>query len=88
MFGSVEIKTRPLKLAHLVDPGDPKPKAWKEDHLRPRPAKEIILGYIDAFDPDALVQHSSEIPEYIASCGVEVIRPNRVDTLDGKSDRM
>jgi hypothetical protein len=84
MFGSIEVKTRPIKLAYLVDPGNSDhvreairlsstlwggayfpiialykrmPRTWK-DFLKAPPAKSVILGYLEAFDPDVLVQFS------------------------------
>ena len=43
----------------------------------------LILGYIDAFDPDVLVQFSTALPEYITETGLRVINPTEVwETLD------
>ena len=82
MFGSIDIKTRPLKLAYLVDPkngnqvrdairlsstlwgGDyfpiiplhkRMPATWRDKPLKAPPAKGVILGYVEAFDPDILI---------------------------------
>jgi len=105
MFGSIDIKTRPLKLAYLVDPNNAKqvreaiqtsstlwggdyfpiiplykrmPSTWKEKPLRTPSAKSIILGYIEAFDPDIFVQFSKEVPKYINDIGIEIIRPGDI----------
>ena len=110
MIGSIDIKTRPLKLAFLVDPnrGTPvrdairlastlwggsyfpiillhkrMPATWRDKPLKAPPAKKVILGYIDAFDPDVLVQFSTALPEYIDETGLRVIKPDEVwETLD------
>jgi hypothetical protein len=110
MIGSIDIKTRPLKLALLVDPNSGKqlrdairlastlwggayfpiiplhkrmPATWRDKPLHAPPAKTVILGYIDAFDPDILVQFSTTLPEYIDETGLRVIKPEEVwETLD------
>ena len=107
MSVSVEIKTRPIRLAFLVDPNNSEqvgeairlsstlwggayfpiielhkriPSAWKEplsEHLateRPS-AKSVVLGHIDAFDPDFLVQLSKSIPRYIRNLRIRMIEP-------------
>lgn len=106
MFGSVDIKTRPLKLAFLVDPNSPKqvreairlsstlwggvyfpiiqlhkklPATWREEPLRSPSASSVILGYIEAFDPDVLVQISTKsIPQDISNAGLRIIKPEDV----------
>jgi hypothetical protein len=105
MFGSIDIKTRPLKLAFLVDPNNAKqvreairlsstlwggdyfpiitlhkrmPLTWREGPLKAPTAKSVILGYIEAFDPDVLVQLSKEIPSYISDVGLEIIKPDEI----------
>src|SRR3989337_1669257 len=91
MFGTVEIKARPLKLACLIDPNDVAqvrqaiqlacslwggcfypiiplykrmPGSWREKPFRTPSAKKVILGSIEAFDPDILVQISKEVPAF------------------------
>lgn len=105
MIGSIEIKTRPLKFAFLVDAyhaGQVRdairlastvwggayfpiialhrrmPATWRDNSLQAPPAKKVILGYLDAFDPDVLVQFSASLPEYIAETGLPVMRPEEV----------
>jgi hypothetical protein len=105
MFGTVDIKTRPIKLAYLVDPDNKKqvreamqistslwggdyfpiitlhkrmPKTWREKPLKAPKAKDVILGYIDAFDPDILVQFSKNVPSYVSDLGIEVIKPEEI----------
>lgn len=110
MIGSIDIRTRPLKLAFLVDPKSGTqvrdairlastlwggsyfpiiplhkrmPATWRDKPLKAPPAKKVILGYIDAFDPDVLVQFSAALPEYIDATGLRVIRPEDVwETLN------
>ena len=110
MIGSIDIKTRPLKLAFLVDPNNGAqvrdairlastlwggtyfpiiplhkrmPVTWRQKPLKTPPARTVILGYIDAFDPDVLVQFSAALPGYIDETGLRVIRPEEVwETLD------
>src|SRR5262245_36885458 len=114
MFGSVDIKTRPLKLAYLVDPNNGNqvrnavrlsstlwggdyfpiiplykrmPATWRDKPLKTPPAKSIILGYVEAFDPDVFVQLSEEVPPFITDIGLEVINPEEIWRVldDGRS---
>jgi hypothetical protein len=105
MIGSIDIKTRPLKLAFLVDSNSGKqvreairlastlwggsyfpiiplhkrmPATWRDNPLKTPPAKRVILGYIEAFDPDVLVQFSTDLPQYINETGLRVITPEEV----------
>jgi hypothetical protein len=105
MFGSVDIKTRPLKLAFLVDPNSSKqvreairlsstlwggvyfpiiqlykrmPKTWQEKPIKTPSSKSVILGYIEAFDPDVFVQLSKNIPCYISESGIKIIKPEYI----------
>jgi len=105
MFGFIDIKTRPLRLAHLVDPNNKNqvkeaiqissslwggnyfpiiplhkkiPSTWRQKPVPTPPAKNVILGYIDAFDPDILVQFSKEVPKYISDIGIEIIKPENI----------
>lgn len=102
MFGSIDIKTRPLRMAYLVDPGNPKqvreaiqlsstlwggdfspiiplhkkmPFTWREKPFKTPSAKSVILGYIEAFDPDIIVQLSEDIPKFITDIGIKIIKP-------------
>jgi hypothetical protein len=105
MLGTVEIKTRPVRLAYLVDPNNTSqiresirlssslwggayfpivplykrlPAAWTDKPLKPPPAKNVILGYIEAFDPDVLVQLSREMPEFVTATGRKIIKPSEI----------
>jgi hypothetical protein len=105
MLGSIDIKTRPLKLAYLVDPNNGKqvrdairlsstlwggdyfpiiplyrrmPTTWRGQPFKAPPAKSVILGYVEAFDPDVFVQLSKEVPTFITDIGLEVIKPEEI----------
>ena len=100
MFGTIEVKLRPIRFAYLVDPNDGTqvrqsiqavsslwagsfspivpifgrtPQTWREGHLAAPSAKEIVLGYIDAFDLDVLVQVAAAVPSYVKDLGLELI---------------
>ena len=53
------------------------PKTWKDPFKAPE-AKKVILGYLEAFDPDILVQFSQSVPVFVAKLGLEVIKPDDV----------
>ncbi|HMG72806.1 MAG TPA: hypothetical protein VK582_04840 [Pyrinomonadaceae bacterium] len=105
MFGNIDVKTRPLRLACLVDPNDAKgireairlsstlwggstfpiiqlyersPSTWREKPFRPPSAKSVILGYLEAFDPDLLVQFSKTVPDFVSGLGLEIIKPGDI----------
>ncbi len=104
MFGSIDTKLRPIKLACLVDPDSAEqvrnairlssslwggiyfpilplykrmPTTWK-DSLKPPAARNVILGYLEAFDPDVLVQFSGTVPDFVIKAGLEIIRPEQI----------
>lgn len=54
------------------------PKYWSEKPLKTPSAKNVVIGYINAFDPDILVQLSEDVPEYIKDIGLRIIRPNEI----------
>src|SRR5207247_6513873 len=83
MFGSIDIRTRPIRIAYLVDPNNAEhvrgairlsstlwggvyfpilqlhkrmPATWRAKPLKAPAAESVILGYLEAFDPDVLVQ--------------------------------
>lgn len=58
------------------------PKSWK-DPLQPPPAKSVVLGYLEAFDPDVLVQFAANVPAYVQGAGRRIVKPAEVwQTLD------
>lgn len=58
------------------------PASWK-DPVRAPLAKPVILGYLEAFDPDILVQLSPEVPSFVVETGREIIKPDEIwKTLD------
>ena len=54
------------------------PATWKDGPLKAPRAKEVILGYLEAFDPDILVQFPKELPPFITAIGLEVITADDV----------
>jgi hypothetical protein len=56
------------------------PKTWTGPAKAPE-ANKVILGYLEAFDPDTLVQFSKSVPGFVANLGLEVIKPT--DVWDG-----
>jgi len=105
MFGSIDIKIRPLKLAFLVDPKNAQqvreaiclcssiwggfyfpiiplykrtPANWQEKPLKSPKYKDVILGYLEAYDPDILVQVSKEVPSFLTGTGLQIIKSNEI----------
>jgi hypothetical protein len=105
MFGNIDIKVRPIKLAFIVEPNNADqvrdairlssslwggmyfpiiplykrmPSTWEDKPIAAPPAKKVIQGYLDAFDPDALVQFSKTVPKFISETGVEIIKPDDI----------
>lgn len=60
------------------------PRSWK-DHFKLPAARDVTLGYLEAFDPDVLVQFSCELPAYIGETKRKIIKPENVwqATSDG-----
>ncbi len=54
------------------------PKTWKDGPLKAPKAKKVILGYIEAFDPDVLIQFSKDVPQYVKDLKLEIIKPDEV----------
>lgn len=105
MFGSIDVRTRPIRIAYLVDPNNAEqvrgairlsatlwggvyfpiiqlhkrmPATWREKPLKAPAAERVIQGYIDAFDPDVLVQFASDLPPYIANRRLQIVRPEEI----------
>jgi len=51
------------------------PASWRDGPIRAPRAKDVVLGYIDAFDPDVLVQFAAELPSYISDTRLKIIKP-------------
>lgn len=51
---------------------------WADKPLKAPSAKDVVLGYIDSFDPDILVQLSKDIPQYVRDTGLRIISPNEI----------
>lgn len=54
------------------------PRVWQDKPLAAPKAESVIKGYIDAFDPDILVQCTRELPKYITDLGLEIIKPSEI----------
>jgi len=105
MFGSIDIKVRPVRIACLVDPNNEEqvreairlnstlwggasspiiplhkkmPAAWKDAPFKAPLARNVILGYVKAFDPDIFVQFSKEVPSYVTDLGLEITKPEEI----------
>lgn len=59
------------------------PASWRESLLRPLAAREVASGYVEAYDPDILVQISADIPSYLADTRLPVVKPHEVWGSDG-----
>lgn len=61
------------------------PLTWREKYLRAPRAKDVVHGYLDAFDPDILVQFATEVPQYIQQRGLKIVKPDEIwETLDAR----
>jgi hypothetical protein len=105
MFGQIDVKVRPLRLAYLVDPHDSTqvrqaiqlsstlwggstfpilpvhkrmPATWKEKPFKAPQASQVMLGSIEAFDPDILVQLGADVPAYVSGLGITIINGDAV----------
>lgn len=54
------------------------PQTWKDKPLRAPKAETVIKGYIDAFDPDILVQCTKDLPAYLNDLGLRIISPSEI----------
>ena len=115
MIGSITTKTRPLRLAYLVDPNTLSqvreairlssslwggayspivplyrrlPATWAEPPLKAPRAESVILGYLDAFDPDCLVQLSKDVPDFVKATGRKIVLPSSIWQVSDTPQRM
>lgn len=115
MFGTIGLKTRPVKLAFLTDPDNQQqvreaiqlssslwggvyfpiiplhsrmPKTWRDGPIGAPKAPAVISGYIEAFDPDILVQFSKDVPQYVKNLRVPIIKPNEIWVTRGENARL
>jgi len=63
----------PIIPLHIRMPG-----TWREKPFKTPSAKDVILGYLEAFDPDILVQFSQDIPAYVKDLGLTAIKPGEI----------
>lgn len=104
MFGTLQLKSRPLKIGFLVDPKKINsikkaieinstlwggtynpiipvykgtPRNWEKPFKSPS-GEEIVKGYIEAFDPDILVQCTTSLPGYVRQLGLDIVQTYEV----------
>lgn len=54
------------------------PKSWRSELRKTVSAQAMTLGYIDAFDPDFLVQFCDSVPQYVTARGLSILKPEQV----------
>jgi hypothetical protein len=54
------------------------PASWWAGSVPVPSAKAVVQGYIDAFDPDVLVQFGADLPSHIDNTRLTVIKPQDV----------
>jgi hypothetical protein len=54
------------------------PASWRTNSIKVPLAKDVVQGYLDAFDPDILVQFANEVPDYIIESQVKIFKPDDV----------
>jgi hypothetical protein len=111
MGGTVKVRLRPIRLAHLVDPSDARqvreaiqlsstlwagsffpivplykrmPRNWREGPISVPSARSVVRGYIEAFDPDVLVQFSETVPQHVRELGLQLIRADELWKNEGR----
>jgi len=54
------------------------PASWRERPFKSPLAKDVVQGYLEAFDPDILVQFATELPAYVAESQLKIVKPENV----------
>jgi hypothetical protein len=54
------------------------PVTWRENARKAPAARDVVLGLIDAFDPDILVQFAEGIPSYLSATGLKIVKPTDI----------
>ncbi|MEX3930025.1 hypothetical protein AB4Y36_39550 [Paraburkholderia sp. BR10936] len=54
------------------------PASWRERPLSLPASSDVVRGYLDAFDPDILVQFSGSLPAYITDTRLPIIKPEEM----------
>ncbi len=105
MFGSIDLRVRPLRLGYLVNPADARqvreaiklstivwggtynpiipvfkriPAAWHDKPVKGPSAQAVVQGYLEAFDPDILIQFVPDLPKTVQGKGLQILRPEQV----------
>lgn len=51
------------------------PATWRDGPLKAPPAKSVVRGYLDGFDPDIMVQFGKDLPKYLLDSKLKVLKP-------------
>jgi len=54
------------------------PANWREKYQKTPRAKTVVLGLIDAFDPDVLVQLSKEVPQFVKDTRLRLVHSDEI----------
>ena len=54
------------------------PGGWERGRRRQRPWREIVSGYLDVFEPDAMVWIGGPPPKWLLDTGIRVLRHDEV----------
>jgi hypothetical protein len=54
------------------------PASWRDGVLKAPHVKDVTRGYIEAFDPDILVQFTANLPTYVTDSQLKVINPQDI----------
>jgi hypothetical protein len=54
------------------------PSSLRSEVNKPDSAEQFVRGYIEAFDPDMLVQFCTRTPEYLKNLPIRIIKPSDV----------
>jgi hypothetical protein len=54
------------------------PASWRDGPVRAPSAEAVIKGYVEAFDPDLLVQFAAVLPGYVGDFRLRVVTPQEV----------
>lgn len=55
------------------------PRSWRDKPLKAPKAVEVIKGYLNAFDPDIIVNLTKAgLPRFVQQLGIKIIKPEKV----------
>lgn len=64
------------------------PATWREANGFIPKAADVAMGYLDAFDPDLLVQFGRDLPPYLKASRLDVVKPSDFWRERGRSGHM